>query len=69
MEICLQAKEFTKEMKIDDFDGGQSWCARFMKRKHLSIKARTTMSQQLPDYCQEQIENIPKVFRNETKRI
>jgi len=63
MQTRLQAKEFVKEMKINDFDRGQSWIVRFMKRKHLSIRARTTMSQQLPDYCQEQIENLRKFVK------
>ena len=45
MQICLQAKEFAKEMKIGDLGGGSFWCVRFMKRKILSIRTRTTMSQ------------------------
>ena len=67
MQIRLQAKEFAKEMKIDAFDVGQSWCVRFMKRKHLSIRARITMSQQLPDYCQKQIENFRKFVEMKQK--
>ena len=31
MQIRLHAKEFAKEIKIEDFDGGQSCCVRFMK--------------------------------------
>ena len=34
-------------MKINDFQGGPSWCFCFMKRCNLSIHTRTTISQQL----------------------
>ena len=54
-------------MKIDDFDGSQSLYVRFMKWKHLSIRAKTTMSQQLTDYCQEQIENFRKFVEMKQK--
>jgi len=54
-------------MQIEDFDGGQSWCVRFMKRKHQSIRARATMSQELLDYYQEQIENFRKFLEMKQK--
>lgn len=38
-------------MNIEHIQGDPSWCFHFMKRRHLSIHARTTVVQQLPaDY-------------------
>ncbi|TWW56336.1 hypothetical protein D4764_08G0003230 [Takifugu flavidus] len=38
-------------MDIEHFQGGPSWCFRFMRRRHLSIRERTTVAQRLPaDY-------------------
>ena len=49
--IRLKAKVIAEDMNIENFDGGPSWCFRFMKRRQLSIRARTTVAQQLPaDY-------------------
>lgn len=49
--IRLKATTIAQDMKIEHFQGGPSWCFRFMKRRHLSIRARTTVAQQLPaDY-------------------
>ncbi|KAF4083566.1 hypothetical protein AMELA_G00143600 [Ameiurus melas] len=49
--IRLKAITIAQDMKIEHFQGGPSWCFHFMKRRHLSIRARTTVAQQLPaDY-------------------
>lgn len=49
--IRLKAVSLAEEMKIEHFKGGPSWCFRFMKRCHFSIRTRTTVAQQLPaDY-------------------
>uniref|UniRef100_A0AAQ5WZQ5 HTH CENPB-type domain-containing protein n=2 Tax=Amphiprion ocellaris TaxID=80972 RepID=A0AAQ5WZQ5_AMPOC len=49
--IRLRAITLAEEMKIEHFQGGPSWCFRFMKRRHLSIREKTTVAQQLPaDY-------------------
>ena len=64
VQIRLKAKTVATEMKIEDFLGGPSWCLRFMKRKGLSIRARTTVCQQLPPDYEEKISN----FREFTQR-
>ncbi|XP_015253526.1 PREDICTED: secretory phospholipase A2 receptor-like [Cyprinodon variegatus] len=39
------------EMKIEHFQGGPSWCFRFMQRCNFSIRTRTTVAQRRPaDY-------------------
>lgn len=49
--IRLKAKTIAQDLQIENFQGGPSWCFCFMKRHHLSIRARTTVAQQLPaDY-------------------
>ncbi|KAJ1198869.1 hypothetical protein NDU88_002708 [Pleurodeles waltl] len=45
--IRLKATTIAQDMKIEHFQGGPFWCFRFMKRRHLSIRARTTVAQQL----------------------
>ena len=54
-QIRLKAMSTAKELNIDGFSGGPSWCARFLLRKHLSIRARTTMCQKLPADAQEKL--------------
>ncbi|KAJ0001031.1 hypothetical protein NQD34_006051 [Periophthalmus magnuspinnatus] len=53
VQIRLKAKAI--EMKIKDFRGGPSCCFRFMKRKGLSVRARTTLCQQLPPDYKEKL--------------
>uniref|UniRef100_A0A8C8E488 HTH CENPB-type domain-containing protein n=1 Tax=Oryzias sinensis TaxID=183150 RepID=A0A8C8E488_9TELE len=55
VQIRLKAKAIASEMKIEDFKGGPSWCYRFMKRKSLSVRARTTLCQQLPPDYEEKL--------------
>ncbi|XP_056144003.1 DNA-directed RNA polymerase III subunit RPC4 isoform X2 [Lampris incognitus] len=39
-QFRLRAQAIAREMNIDDFAGGRSWCYRFMQRSRLSIRAR-----------------------------
>lgn len=55
VSIRLKATAMAHDMKINDFQGGPSWCFRFMKRRHLSIRTRTTTSQQLPKDYEERM--------------
>ena len=47
-------------MKFEDFRGGPSWCLRFMRRKGLSIRVRTSLCQQLPPDYEEKVSNFRK---------
>ncbi|KAJ4945416.1 hypothetical protein JOQ06_023101 [Pogonophryne albipinna] len=58
VQIRLKAKTVATEMKSENFRGGPSWCFRFMRRKGLSIRARTTGCQQLPPDYQEKLTNF-----------
>ena len=60
VQIRLKAKTIATEKKIEDFTGGPSWCLRFMRRKGLSIRARTTVCQQLPPDYEEKVTNFHK---------
>ncbi|TWW63294.1 hypothetical protein D4764_03G0003020 [Takifugu flavidus] len=53
--IRQKAKAIAEEMDIEHFQGGRSWCFRFMRRRHLSIRARTTVAQRLPADYQERV--------------
>ncbi|XP_059809494.1 activating transcription factor 7-interacting protein 1-like isoform X6 [Hypanus sabinus] len=57
-QIRLKAKAIATKMKIEDFRGGPSWCFRFMRRKGLSIRVRTTLCQQLPPDHEEKLANF-----------
>lgn len=48
VQLRLHAQVVAKELTINDFAGGPSWCYRFMQRNRPSIRARTTMSHKLP---------------------
>ncbi|XP_013880698.1 uncharacterized protein LOC106529748 [Austrofundulus limnaeus] len=62
--IRLKATALARELNINDFRGGPSWCFRFMKRRNLSIHTRTTVSQQLPADYQEKLANFRTYCRN-----
>ncbi|CAN9514005.1 unnamed protein product [Ophioblennius macclurei] len=57
-------------MKTEQFQGGPSWCFRFMKRCRFSIRIRTTVAQQLPvDYDEagskdERKRDFEKIFNH-----
>lgn len=58
LQIRLQACEIAQQMEITEFRGGPSWVLRFMRRKGLSLRSRTTVSQKcVPDF-QEKLTNF-----------
>ncbi|XP_072220783.1 zinc finger MYM-type protein 4-like isoform X2 [Leuresthes tenuis] len=58
VQLRLHALALAKEMNINDFAGGPSWCYRFMQRNHLSIRARTTVCQKLPADFQAEVDSF-----------
>ncbi|KAF4804536.1 pogo transposable element with KRAB domain-like protein [Turdus rufiventris] len=56
--VQIKAKELANKMDISDFKGGPSWCFRFMKRRQLSIRTWTTVSQQCPADYEEKLANF-----------
>lgn len=55
VRIRLQAKLIAQQLGLENFKGGSNWCYRFMKRKKLSVRVRTTIGQALPtDYEEKQ---------------
>lgn len=68
MQIRLKAKRIATEKNIQDFKGGPSWCLRFMKRKGLSIRAQTTLCQQLPPDYEEQVANFRKFIQTKIEK-
>lgn len=63
--IRMKAKTFAADLNIGNFIGNASWCNRFMKRKGLSIRSRTTISQELPKDSEEKI----AIFRDYVENI
>lgn len=64
VSIRLKATALARDMNINDFRGGPSWCFRFMKRRNLSIRTRTTVSQQLPKDYQEKLATFRAYCKN-----
>lgn len=62
--IRMKAIALAREHNISEFRGGPSWCFRFMKRRHLSTRTRTTVSQQLPADYQEKLATFRTYCRN-----
>ena len=63
VSIRLKANVIERDMKINKFQGGLSWCFPFMNKRHPSIGTRTTISQQLPNGYEETL----AIFRNYCK--
>lgn len=53
--IQFQAKRFAREMNIANFSASKGWLAKFMDRNSLSVRARTTVGQKLPDQWPEKL--------------
>ncbi|KAG5263266.1 hypothetical protein AALO_G00262940 [Alosa alosa] len=64
VSIRLKATALARDMNIDAFRGGPSWCFRFMKRRNLSIRTRTTVSQQLPKDYKEKLATFRAYCKN-----
>ncbi|XP_043994869.1 chimeric ERCC6-PGBD3 protein-like isoform X2 [Gambusia affinis] len=58
LQIRLNAKSIARQMNIDNFNGGSSWCLRFMRRKNLFTRAQTTLCQRLPPDYEEKVTNF-----------
>uniref|UniRef100_A0A3B3QBL3 HTH CENPB-type domain-containing protein n=1 Tax=Paramormyrops kingsleyae TaxID=1676925 RepID=A0A3B3QBL3_9TELE len=63
LQVRLKAQTMAREIDLQDFQGGPSWCFRFMERNQLSMRARTTMCQKRPANFEEKVTN----FRNFVK--
>lgn len=65
VQLRLKAKALAVETNTEGFSGGPSWCFRFMRRNQLVMRARTTVSQKLPDDFQAQLERFSSFVREE----
>lgn len=53
VKIRLQARKIAANLGISNFNGNSNWCFRFMARKNLSVRTRTTVGQSLPSDWEE----------------
>ena len=58
VEIRLQAKLIAKKLHVKDFRGSADWCYAFMRRKNLSVRRRTHISQKLPEDFEEKLTEV-----------
>ena len=56
--IRARAKEMARDRGITDFIGGPAWYHHFMWRNGLSVRARTTVGQRLPNNWEDLIANF-----------
>lgn len=69
VQLRLKAVAMAEEMNITNFQGTVSWCFRFMKRKNLAIRQRTTLSQALPEDHKEKIAAFQAFVAEQTKKF
>ena len=62
--VRMKATALAQDMNINNFRGGPSWCFRFMRRRNLSIRTRTTVSQLLPKDYQEKLATFRAYCKN-----
>jgi len=65
VQLRLKVKTMAREMQIDDFIGGPSWCSRFVCRKQLSMRA---MCQRLPDNFQQKLDSFKALVHQKITR-
>lgn len=60
VKIQCKAGIIAKEMNIENFEGGPTWCYRFMKQKKLSVWALYELSvgQELPENWEEKTKHF-----------
>ena len=56
--IRARARQIAEDRGLTNFIGGPAWCHRFMKRNDLSVRARTTVGQRLPQDWQGLMSNF-----------
>lgn len=64
VKIRCKARIWARELNIENFRGGATWCYRFMKRKKLSVRVRTTVGQELPENCEKKTEDFLSFTKN-----
>lgn len=67
VQLRLKACTWAQEMGAVGFAGGTSWCFRFMRRNYLSIRARTTLCQKLPEDFAEKLDNFKAFVKKQVE--
>lgn len=66
--IRIKANQMAVAKGLNDFRGGPSWCNRFFRRNKLTMRARTTVGQKLPDDWEKKKELFLKFVKEEVKK-
>uniref|UniRef100_K7FLM3 HTH CENPB-type domain-containing protein n=1 Tax=Pelodiscus sinensis TaxID=13735 RepID=K7FLM3_PELSI len=68
--IKLKARLMAMEMKINDFHGGSgNWVYKFMRRNNLSVRARTSVGQWLPDEWEKKMDDFKDFVHKEINQV
>lgn len=67
--IKMKARLMAAEKQIGDFKGGANWVYKFMKRNNLSVRARTTVGQHLPDNWEQKIQDFQEFVLREVDKL
>jgi hypothetical protein len=63
--LCIKAEEMAEQMGVVDFTANPTWCFRFMKREHISVRVRTTMGQVLPEGWEKKVTDFQEFVISE----
>lgn len=69
VKIRMQAKLIAGQMGISNFIGGPNWCFRFMKRKKLCVRQKTTVGQKLPADWEEKKESFLSFVKSKVEEL
>ena len=67
VEIHLQGRLIAKKLGLQDFKGSADWCYGFMRRKELSIRRRTHISQKLPEDYEDKLVQFQRFIIKQRK--
>jgi len=67
--ILIEARRLAIEMSTTDCGGTTSWCERFLRRKCLCMRTKTTIVQKLPHEYERKIIEFHKYAINMRKKL
>ena len=69
MQIRIKAIRAARELKINNFKGTVSWCARFMTRNKLVLRQKTKVSQKLPQHYEEKVTSFHRFIIRQREKM
>ncbi|KAE9546677.1 hypothetical protein FO519_010111 [Halicephalobus sp. NKZ332] len=64
-DLRIRGQELALEKGIENFTGCPKWCHSFMRRQNLSIRARTSIGQPMPDGHHKKVDDFHRFVEKE----